>query len=193
MTRLLTHHAHMLYKASLEALQFYFKHKQMPHFDTNKLHPILQEKGACFVTLEKNLRLRGCIGTIEAHRPIIADVIFNTINAAFSDHRFPALSVEECRETTISYSLLTPQEKQEFSSEQDLLNLLRPHIDGLVISDQGKRAVYLPSVWEQIPDKGIFLAQLKIKAGLPQDHFSSTFQAWTFQADKTTPMFIQAP
>ena len=143
----------------------------------------LQEEGACFVTLEINGKLRGCIGSIEAHAPLITDLVSNAQNAAFGDPRFRQLTIPEYNQTTISISILTPQVPLEFNSEEELLEKVRPFKDGLIIADNYLRAVYLPSVWEQIPDKLEFLRSLKRKAGMSPNHFSKTFQAWTFTTE----------
>jgi len=79
-------------------------------------------------------------------------------------------------------SVLTAPVPMQFTNQDDLLAQLRPGVDGLIIEDQGRRALYLPSVWEQLPDPAAFLAHLKHKAGLPPNHWSPTFKASRFQA-----------
>ncbi len=144
----------------------------------------LRDIGACFVTLKKNGQLRGCIGSPEAHRPLIQDVAANAYAAAFRDPRFPDLSAAELPEVTLSISVLSPQADMTFRDEADLLAQLRPGIDGLVIADGGRRALFLPSVWEQLPDKRAFLGHLKRKAGMAADHWSPAFQARRFVAEE---------
>ncbi len=180
-------HAHDLFMLCVQMILQYHNTKQMPTMRIQDFPPILQENGASFITLTRENRLRGCIGTIEAHRPLCADVAANAIASAFFDRRFNPINIDEMAGLMISISVLTPMTKREFADEQELLSLLRPNIDGLVIADGDKRAVYLPSVWEQIPDKVQFLSHLKEKAGLPAEHWSPNFQAWTYQADKTLP------
>lgn len=145
--------------------------------------PVFNQLGACFVTLEKHGDLRGCIGSIIAHRPLIDDLIKNAQNSAFSDPRFPPLEKDEFKELSIDVSLLSEPEKMTFKDEQDLLNQVRPIIDGIIIKDGSYQAVYLPSVWEQLPDKETFLKSLKIKAGLAPQHFSPTFEAYRFTTE----------
>jgi len=142
--------------------------------------PIFNKKGACFVTLKKNGRLRGCIGSIIAHPPLINDLIQNTINAAFHDPRFNPVQKSEVEELSIDISLLSAPEKINFEDEQDLLSQIVPYKDGIIIQDFNHRAVYLPSVWEELPDKVLFLNSLKKKAGLTPEHFSKTFEAYRF-------------
>ncbi len=147
------------------------------------LYPqVFDEWGACFVTLEQEGQLRGCIGSIIAHRPLVADLAENAKNAAFKDTRFRPVNREDVDKLKISVSLLTPPKRMGFTSEEDLLNRLTPNLDGLIIKDGDKQAVFLPSVWEQIPDKREFLKALKVKAGLNPEHFSQTFEAYTFEA-----------
>ncbi|HAD85773.1 MAG TPA: extradiol dioxygenase [Rhodospirillaceae bacterium] len=146
----------------------------------------LARPGACFVTLKKNGRLRGCIGSPEAHRPLIADVAANGYAAAFRDPRFPNLSQAELPEVSLSISVLSPQVPMTIKDEADLLAQLRPGIDGLVIEDGARRALFLPSVWEQLPDKSAFLQHLKRKAGLAADHWSDGFQARRFVAEEAS-------
>ncbi len=144
----------------------------------------LAAPGACFVTLKKNGQLRGCIGSPEAHRPLLTDVAVNAYGAAFRDPRFPILEASELPEVTLSISVLSPQAPMTIRDEADLLAQLRPGIDGLVIADGGKRALFLPSVWEQLPDKRAFLMHLKRKAGMAGNHWSSTFTARRFVAEE---------
>lgn len=142
----------------------------------------LRRTGAAFVTLKRDGRLRGCIGSPQAHRPLVLDVADNAFRAAFKDPRFKPLTPAERSGLALSLSVLSPATPMRFSGEADLLSQLRPHIDGLIIADNGRRALFLPSVWEQISDAHIFLSQLKAKAGLARDHFSPTFQAMRFIA-----------
>ena len=132
------------------------------------------DKVATFVTLKLSEELRGCIGTLSAHRSLLEDVEGNAISAAFKDPRFGPLSAKELIETKISISLLTEPEDIQFDSEEDLLDKIRPGVDGLILSDDYKRGTFLPSVWEDLPDKELFWKHLKRKAGLPIDYWSST-------------------
>lgn len=130
----------------------------------------LREPGASFVTLTRDGHLRGCIGSLEAYRPLADDVRGNACAAAFRDPRFPPLSSAEWPDTKVEVSLLSVPEALSFKDEADALAQLRPGIDGIVLSAGGRRATFLPQVWEQLPDPALFLAQLKAKAGLPADY-----------------------
>ena len=143
---------------------------------------IFDEFGACFVTLEKSGRLRGCIGSIVAYQPLINDLINHAKDAAFNDSRFSKVTENELDDIKVSISLLTEPKKMDFEDEEDLLNKMVPNVDGIIIKDGRYQAVYLPVVWEQLPDKREFLASLKMKAGLSPDYFSKTFEAYRFES-----------
>ena len=144
---------------------------------------VFNELGACFVTLKKEDNLRGCIGSIIAYRPLIADIVQHAQNAAFNDSRFNPVKESEVKDLKINISLLSSPEPMNFKDEEDLLNKIVPYKDGIIIKDGNYQAVYLPSVWEEIPDKELFLKSLKMKAGLSPDHFSKTFEAYRFEAE----------
>jgi AmmeMemoRadiSam system protein A len=131
--------------------------------------PELAEPGATFVTLTQHGQLRGCIGSLEAQRPLALDVAENALAAAFRDHRFAPLRADEFARTRVEVSLLTAPEPFPVSSEADALARLRPGIDGLVLRYGQRRATFLPQVWEALPEPRQFMAQLKLKAGLPAD------------------------
>lgn len=145
-------------------------------------HQALAERGAVFVTLKKSGQLRGCIGSPMAWRPLGQDVVENAYKAAFEDPRFQPLSESEWPDVELSVSVLTPPSPMTFKDEADLLTQLRPGVDGLIIEDQGRRALFLPSVWESLPDAKSFLAHLKVKAGMPVQHWSPSFKAQRFEA-----------
>lgn len=127
----------------------------------------MHEPGACFVTLTQGGELRGCIGSLEAHRSLMQDVRANAIAAAVHDPRFTPLSARELAHTRIEVSLLSGTEDMFFSSEQDALSRLRPGVDGVVLEYGQARGTFLPQVWESLPRPADFMAHLKHKAGLP--------------------------
>lgn len=142
--------------------------------------PVFNQLGACFVTLKKNNNLRGCIGSIIAHQSLINDIVQHSKDAAFHDPRFNPVEENEVDSLTIDISILSEPEKMSFKNEQDLLEQIVPFRDGIIIKDKYYQAVYLPSVWEDLPDKVMFLNSLKMKAGLPPEYFSETFEAYRF-------------
>lgn len=128
----------------------------------------LQQKLASFVTLHKHGALRGCIGALEAYQPLINDIAEHAFAAAFNDPRFPALEQNELDQVDIEISVLGKPEVMTFEDEEDFLQQIRPGIDGLILEYGVNRGTFLPSVWEQLPDKKEFFNHLKMKAGLPQ-------------------------
>lgn len=141
-------------------------------FDAAEDAPWLKEQGACFITLMQKGQLRGCIGTLEAHRSLLDDVKANAKAAAFNDTRFSPLTNEELNETDIEVSLLSAMQKLNFSNEQEVLTQLRPGIDGVVFEFGDYRSTFLPQVWQQLPDPEEFIKHLKQKAGLSPDFWA---------------------
>ena len=127
----------------------------------------LREPGASFVTLKLDGELRGCIGTIDAHRPLAEDVARNARAAAYRDPRFPPVSAAELARLQVEVSLLTPREPLAVASEADALSKLRPGVDGIALEFNGASATFLPQVWESLPEPEAFLDALRRKAGLP--------------------------
>ncbi|HJO68681.1 MAG TPA: AmmeMemoRadiSam system protein B [Rhodospirillales bacterium] len=157
-------------------------------FDAELLQP-----GACFVSLHRNGQLRGCIGSFVAHRPLVEDVAANGFSAAFKDPRFSPLNANELDELELSLSLLSAPVPIVISGEADLLSKLRPGVDGLIVEDAGRRALFLPLVWKALPKPRDFLAHLKSKAGMAPDHWSETFKAWRFIAEEITASSLGDP
>ena len=152
----------------------------------NSLPAELNAKGAVFVTIKKSGSLRGCIGSFEAWRDLVTDICENAYRAAFSDPRFPPLNKSEISDgLNISVSLLSPASPMIFENENNLLAQLKPGVDGLIIEDGPMRALFLPSVWEQLESPEEFLMHLKVKAGMGADHFSPTFRALRFISGET--------
>lgn len=143
----------------------------------------LKEKRATFVTLTINGALRGCIGMLEACRPLAEDVAGNARAAAFEDPRFAPLSIEEFEKLEIHISVLSPPEEMVFSSERNLLEQIRPGMDGLILQEGGMRGTFLPSVWEELPDPDLFLMHLKMKAGLPAAYWSDSLRVFRYTAE----------
>jgi len=136
----------------------------------------LSEIRASFVTLEISKQLRGCIGQLIASRPLAEDVAENAFSAAFNDPRFPKLSSHEFDNLDIHISILSKPEPIFFESEDDLLQKIRPNVDGLILSEGYQRGTFLPSVWESLPDEESFLRHLKEKAGFPFDYWSKNIK-----------------
>lgn len=149
-----------------------------------KEFPFLNEEGACFVTLNLNGKLRGCIGSLIAHKSLIDDLISNAKSAAFSDLRFPRLTYEEFENIDIEISILTPPLRLEYSSIEDLKNKIIPNKHGVILECQNKSATFLPQVWEQIPNFDDFFTQLSLKAGFPSSCLYLNPSIYTYTVSK---------
>jgi AmmeMemoRadiSam system protein A len=145
---------------------------------------VLRAPGACFVTLSRDGALRGCIGSLEPHRALWADAADNAVGAGLRDPRFLPVRPEELGHLRIAMAVLGRPEPIAVADRAALLAALRPEIDGLVISDQGRRATFLPKVWEQLPEPEEFLARLMQKAGLPTAHWSPTLRVERYGAEE---------
>ncbi|WP_290703500.1 AmmeMemoRadiSam system protein A [Amphritea sp.] len=144
----------------------------------------LEKPRACFVTLKVDGQLRGCIGNLDVNSSLVEAVLRNSYLAAFRDQRFQPVSESELESIEYEISVLTPMAPLTVSSETDLIAKLRPGVDGLVFEADGHRSTFLPSVWEQLNKPEQFLSQLRLKAGLAADYWSSGVQCWTYQAIK---------
>jgi len=143
----------------------------VPH-TADETAPWLAEHGACFVTLTQNGELRGCIGSLQAHRPLLADVKSNAVSAALRDSRFTPLTVEELDITTVEVSLLSATQEMDVRDEADALAQMRPNVDGIIFEYGRYRSTFLPQVWESLAQPRQFLAMLRRKAGLPEDFWA---------------------
>lgn len=142
----------------------------------------LGQQGASFVTLKQKNRLRGCIGSLAAQRPLVADVAENAFAAAFRDPRFQPLDDEEFRQlSALEISVLSAPTPIAAANKDELLARLRPGIDGLIVREGNKRATFLPQVWQQLPSGPLFLDHLWRKAGFPTGHWSRDLHFWTYQ------------
>ena len=144
----------------------------------------LQEWGACFVTLTQHGQLRGCIGSLEARRSLLADVKSNAVSAALHDPRFLPLNAPELAQTEIEVSVLSPMQALQFENEQHALDQLQPGTDGIALEYAHHRGTFLPQVWEQLPSKQDFLTQLKRKAGLPPGFWSEELKLYRYSVAK---------
>ena len=170
-----------LYKIAKQALSEAVEHNKRFKPSRSDWPDRVFDKGAAFVTLTINGKLRGCIGTVVPHQAVGLDVADNAYDAAMSDTRFTPVKPEELEQISISISLLTDYDAVNFSSEEDLLSKIRPGIDGLIIRDGDRQGLFLPSVWEQLPDKKEFLNNLKIKAGLSPSYWSDNIKVYRFR------------
>jgi len=145
-------------------------------------YPWLAQKGAVFVTLNKNHQLRGCIGSIVAHQSLIDDIINNAKAAALNDPRFMPVSKDELNNLEIEVSYLTPPKLLKYKDKEDLKRKIRPRVDGVILNYKGYQATYLPSVWEQLPTFESFFATLCQKAGLSSNCLDYHPTIYTYEA-----------
>lgn len=132
--------------------------------------PVFREKRAVFVTLTQKRALRGCIGSLIAVESLRDNAGRNAVQAALHDPRFPPLTPQELRSVRIEISVLSPSQHLEYNGAAQLLQLLEPGKDGLIVEGpNGARATFLPQVWEQLPQAEAFLSALCRKAGLAAD------------------------
>jgi AmmeMemoRadiSam system protein A len=143
----------------------------------------LRKPRAVFVTLHRNGELRGCIGTLEAELPLVDAICVQAFNAAFYDSRFQQLKNYEFEGLDIHISVLSEASPLSFESERELLEIIRPNIDGLILSIGKNRSLFLPSVWKSLETPSEFLNHLKLKAGLPADFWSDQIRVDHFTTE----------
>ncbi len=143
----------------------------------------LKQKRGCFVTLNKNHDLRGCIGTILPYQPLFKCVIDNAKNAAFQDPRFRPLSKEEFSKIKIEISVLTEPKEITFSTPEELIEKLQPGKHGVIIEKYGFSATFLPQVWEHFRTKEEFLGNLCLKAGLSPNCWKENCKVLVYEAE----------
>ena len=174
-----------LLRMAREAIEHRVQGKKLPGIDTNTMTTNLQEQGASFVTLTINSQLRGCIGTLEAHQPLVDDVREHAVAAAFEDPRFPPLREDELNRIQIEVSRLTRPIPLEYKDANDLISKLRPNIDGVILKDGLRRATFLPQVWEKLPNPSEFLDNLCYKMGAAHHHWRNKhIDVLTYQVEE---------
>lgn len=176
-------HRHFLKELAKKSIIYGLKHKQPLPIDLSALDDEFTVPRATFVTLEKHGQLRGCIGMLEATKPLAEDIAHNSYSAAFADYRFPPVTEDELEDLSIHISILNPAELIYCTSEAELLTLLRPNIDGLILDDGMHRATFLPSVWESLSDPTEFVHHLKMKAGLAPNSWSPQLRAYRYTTE----------
>jgi AmmeMemoRadiSam system protein A len=174
-----------LLQLAREAIARHLRGEGPSPVDLSALPASLTRDGASFVTLTEHGQLRGCIGSLEARRPLVLDVRENAVAAAFHDPRFPPVRPDELDDLQIEISVLSPPQPLSFDSPDDLIAKLRPGVDGVVIERGWNRATFLPQVWEKLPDPRQFLEHLCLKAYLPaQAYRHAGLDVYTYQVEK---------
>lgn len=184
MTVLTPEHKQTLIDTALASIEHNLTHDTPLVVNLEQYALELQQSRATFVTLKINRMLRGCIGMLEAMRPLVVDVAQNAYAAAFSDPRFSAISRSEFELLDIHISILNPFTEMQFTSQEDLVSQLVVGKDGLIL-EEGRlhRGTFLPSVWQSLPDPASFLMQLKQKAGLAPDYWSDTLRIYRYTVE----------
>ncbi len=172
-----------LLRAAHAALTHVVQRGRVPEVAVDTFPVPLRNLRRTFVTLEIGGQLRGCIGSLEAVHPLVRDVIVNTGKSALNDPRFGPLTADEVGRVTVTISILSHDRPLPFTDEAGLLAALRPGVDGLILQDGPRAALFLPKVWDMLPDPRQFLRHLKAKAGLDPDRETGTLTARHFTAE----------
>ena len=152
----------LLLKTARKSIENALANKANPTVESDS--QVLKEKRGAFVTLTKNGMLRGCIGYIQALKPLDETIIEMAQAAAFRDPRFPSVTKEEFDELDIEISVLTP------IREIDDVNEIEVGKHGIIIEKGGYSGLLLPQVATDYGwDRETFLEHTCNKAGLPSD------------------------
>jgi len=175
----------ILLKLAREAMVAAVNGHRLERLDLDGLPDALKQPGVAFVTLTEEGELRGCIGALEPYQPLAEDVCEHAAAAATQDWRFEPVRPHEVARIHIEISRLTVPQPLAYAGPVDLLTKLRPGIDGVVIKDGGRRATFLPQVWEKLPDAADFLNQLCQKMGAAPDLWRrKPLTALTYQVEE---------
>ena len=183
--RLTDHDREMLLQLAREALSNGVQGNPLPLLDLGELPDQLTELGATFVTLTMDNELRGCIGSLEAKRPLAEDVRVHAVAAAMEDYRFPPVNEREVDKISIEISKLTSPQLIQTQDAEDLISQIRPGMDGVILKRGIRRATFLPQVWSKVPEVERFLEMLCRKMGSPSDCWrEKDVQVFTYQVEK---------
>jgi len=181
---------HLLLRLARQSIQMVTSQCPLPSLNLAEFTQALREDGASFVTLTEYGELRGCVGALEAYQPLVQDVCEHAAAAALEDYRFQPVRLDEVANLEIEISRLTPPIPLEYEHPLDLLRLLRPGIDGVVLRDGLRRSTFLPQVWEKVDRPEEFLSHLCLKMGAPANLWQrkiltvSTYQVEEFKEEK---------
>lgn len=151
------------------AIEYFWECQKIPTIKPEQVNPKWHKLGASFVSVYVDDNLRGCIGSHQAYEPLYENIIKNAISAAFSDYRFPPLQKIEINRLKLEISVLSPLKEFKPEDIKHLLQFLKKEKPGLLLEHEGKRALFLPQVWEKLPKPIDFLSHLCQKACLPPD------------------------
>jgi AmmeMemoRadiSam system protein A len=176
----------VLVDLALDAIVHELRTGHVYEVDVDALPGELREPRATFVTLERDGALLGCVGTLEAERPLAIDVVRSARLAAFEDPRLPSVTWDDIAAMAIKVSVLSPLEERPAATESELLGWLTPGVDGLVLASGGARATFLPAVWTTVAEPSEFVRHLLRKAGLRERPWPAELRAWRYTVDELT-------
>jgi len=172
-------------KLAHDAIQSYLQPTKIVSKESlSKKYPQFSQKAAVFVTLNLNGNLRGCIGSLVAHRDLYDDIVHNAISAAFNDPRFAPLTLDEFKNIDIEVSLLSPAIELPYKDIDDLKSKINIGQDGVILKQDSYQATFLPQVWEQLPTFEQFFAHLCNKAGLQTSCLQNHPKIYTYKVEK---------
>jgi AmmeMemoRadiSam system protein B/AmmeMemoRadiSam system protein A len=179
---------HQLANVAKQAISLGLKHGRAAKVNAHTFSRTLQAMRATFVTLTLDGKLRGCIGSVVPHEPLVADVANNAYKAAFQDPRFPKLTQSEVARLDVSVSILSHPRLMQVRSEAEAIDALHPEVDGVILEardPQGntRRGLFLPHVWHELPDPRQFMRHLKAKAGLAPDGWPAGARLWRYRTE----------
>ncbi|WP_413112513.1 AmmeMemoRadiSam system protein A [Thaumasiovibrio sp. DFM-14] len=174
-----------------QTLNCYLAGKPRPSLTLSDYALSLQQNGACFVTLTVNHQLQGCIGTTQAQRPLVEEAQHKAWASACQDSRFKPLTAQQAKHLDIEVSVLTSPHRLPFNQELAVRDYLEQHRCGVILSDKHSGALFLPQVWEQLPDPKQFLSHLKRKAGWPNNYWSESITVHVFDVQNAKRQYQQ--
>ncbi|HYF52320.1 MAG TPA: AmmeMemoRadiSam system protein A [Planctomycetota bacterium] len=166
----------MLLKLARDSVAYGLEHHGVMPVKLENFSEPLRAVRATFVTLHLDGELQGCIGTLRAWQPLVEGIVRHAYAAAFEDPRGRELALDDVLRLDIHISVLSTPEPVAFNTEDDVIRQLRPGVDGVIISENGRSGTLLPSVWSSLADPRAFLNHVKLKAGLPESYWSPTIE-----------------
>jgi len=158
--------------------------KFLSKYEIVKKHPEFVLPRATFITLKQNGRLRGCIGSLVAHKELYDDLVINAQKAAFNDPRFPPLKIEELKHTSIEISILSDAVLVKYDSIKDLKNKIKIGVDGIILKYKNKQATFLPQVWEDLKTFDDFFSSLAKKGDFDISCLNDGALVYKYQVQK---------
>lgn len=184
MTTLLSFPEQAILMGMIHSLLEHHAGEKNPTFALPPAHGLpegLRRPAACFATLHKEGRLRGCMGTLEANEGLAASAMRSAFNAAFKDPRFEALTPSELGSVDLRVSVLTSPEPIEFSNLKELEGRIKPDSDGLLLKLNQKQVTFLPDVWQSLPDPAQFVSKLLEKGEFSKSVGPPQLKAYRYQ------------